>query len=144
MTYNQITAEIQSLLESNPIIKTVKNVTPKEWLNRDEKPVYPVCCYSLNSGSLNKGRQHIFNVQFFFLDKSGAEMEFEQEVISDQLQIANDFIELVRGTKRDYTIEDEVPFNTISDKYEDYLAGVEFTTNITVTSDFDGCDVPTE
>lgn len=143
MTYNQITAEIQTLLESNPIIKTVKNVTPKEWLNRDEKPVYPVCCYSLNSGFLNKGRQHIFNVQFFFLDKSGAEMEFEQEVISDQLQIANDFIETVRGTKREYTIEDEVPFNTISDKYEDYLAGVEFTTNITVTSDFDGCDAPT-
>jgi hypothetical protein len=82
-------------------------------------------------------------VQFFFLDKSGAEMEFEQEVISDQLQIANDVIETIRGTKREYTIEDVIPFNTISDKYEDYLAGVEFTTNITVTSDYDGCDTPT-
>lgn len=143
MTYNQLVAEIQTLLEANPIIKTAKNVTPKEWLNRDEQPVYPICCYSLNSGQLNKGRQHIFNVQFFFLDKSGAEMEFEQEVISDQLQIANDVIETIRGTKREYTIEDVIPFNTISDKYEDYLAGIEFTTNITVTSDFDGCDTPT-
>ena len=143
MTYNQLVAEIQTLLEANPIIKTAKNSTPKEWLNRDEQPVYPICCYSLNSGQLNKGRQHIFNVQFFFLDKSGAEMEFEQEVISDQLQIANDVIETIRGTKREYTIEDVIPFNTISDKYEDYLAGVEFTTNITVTSDFDGCDTPT-
>jgi len=143
MTYNQLIAEIQTLLEANPIIKTAKNSTPKEWLNRDEQPVYPICCYSLNSGQLNIGRQHIFNVQFFFLDKSGAEMEFEQEVISDQLQIANDIIETIRGTKREYTIEDTIPFNTISDKYEDYLAGVEFTTNITVTSDFDGCDTPT-
>lgn len=142
MTYNQIIEEIQSILEANPIIKTAKNVTPKEWLNRDEKPVYPICCYSLSGGSLNKGRQHVFNVQFFFLDKSGAEMEFEQEVISDQLQIANDVIETIRGTKRGYTIEDEVPFNTISDKYEEYLAGIEFTTNITVTSSFDGCDTP--
>lgn len=142
MTYNQIIEEIQSILEANPIIKTAKNVTPKEWLNRDEKPVYPICCYSLSGGSLNKGRQHVFNVQFFFLDKSGAEMEFEQEVISDQLQIANDVIETIRGTKRAYTIEDEVPFNTISDKYEEYLAGIEFTTNITVTSSFDGCDTP--
>ncbi len=141
MTYNQIISEIESILTSNPIIKTVKNVTPKEWLNQDNQPVFPVCCFSLNSGSLNVGRQHIFNVQFFFLDKSGAEMEFEQEVISDQLQIANDFIEKVRGTKRSYTIENEIPFTAISDKYEDYLAGVEITTNITVTSDFDGCDV---
>jgi hypothetical protein len=143
MTYNQLIAEIQTLLEANPIIKTAKNVTPKEWLNKDEQPVYPICCYSLNSGQLNIGRQHIFSVQFFFLDKSGAGMEFEQEVISDQLQIANDVIETIRGTKREYTIEDVIPFNTISDKYEDYLAGVEFTTNITVTSDFDGCDTPT-
>ena len=142
MTYNQIIGEIQTLLEAHPMIKTAKNVTPKEWLNRDEKPVYPICCYSLNSGQLNKGRDHIFNFQFFFLDKSGAEMEFEQDVISDQLQIANDIIETIRGTKRVFTIDDEVPFNTLSDKYEDYLAGVEFTTNITAQSDFDGCDSP--
>jgi len=143
MTYNQLITTITSLLQNHEMIKTAKYATPKEWLLRDEQPVYPIACFSINSGSLNIGREQIYNVQFFFLDKSGAEMEFEQEVISDQLQIANDVIETIRGTKREYTIEDVIPFNTISDKYEDYLAGVEFTTNITVTSDFDGCDTPT-
>jgi hypothetical protein len=143
MTYNQLITTIQSLLESNPIIQTAKNITPKEWLMDDDQPVYPICCYSLNSGTLNKGRQHIFSIQFFFLDKSGAENEFMTDVISDQLQISNDIVELIRGTKRDYTIDDSIQFTTVSDKYEDYLAGISFTTNITTQSDFDGCDVPT-
>lgn len=142
MTYNQLITTLQNILESHAIIKTVKNVTPKEWLLKDEQPIYPICCYSVNTGTLNKGREQVYNVQFFFLDKSGAEAEFEQDVISDQLQIANDIVEFIRGTKRDYTIDDNITFNTISDKYEDYLAGVEITTNITTQSDFDGCDAP--
>lgn len=91
---------------------------------------------------MNIGKEQTFNVQFFFLDKSGAEMEFEPEVISDQWQIAQDIIQLIRGTKRDFYIDDSITINAISDKYEDYLAGVEFTTNITNLRDFDGCDAP--
>jgi hypothetical protein len=143
MTYNNLITTITDMLQSHAMIKTVKNCSPKEWLNKDDQPVFPICCFTVSSGTFNVGRQQIYNIQFFFLDKSGAEAEFEQDVISDQIGIAYDIVELIRGTKRDYTIEDSVSFNTISDKYEDYLAGVEFTTDITTTSDFDGCDVPT-
>lgn len=142
MTYNQLIATLQSLLESHAMIKTVKNLPPTEWLLKDEQPVYPVCCFNVNAGSFNKGRQQIYSVQFFFLDKAGAEGIFQQEVISDQVSIAWDIIELIRGTKRTYYIEDSIQFNTIADKYEDYLAGCEFSTLITTQSDFDGCDAP--
>lgn len=125
------------------MIKTVKNVMPAEWLKNDDT-VYPVACFFVNTGSFNKGREQVYSVQFFFLDQSGVDKEFEQEVISDQVGIGYDIVELIRGTKRTYTIDDNVSFNTIADaRYEDNLAGCEFTANITTQSDFDGCDAPT-
>lgn len=142
MTYNQLITTLQSLLESHAMIKTAKNVTPREWLLRDEQPVYPIACYSINSGSINKGREQIFNVQFFFLDKSGKEAEFESDVLSDQMQIASDILSLMRTGRKDYSIDDNVSFNAISDKYEDYLAGIEYTINISTQNEFTGCNVP--
>ncbi len=142
MTYNQLITTIQSLLESHKMIETAKNVTPREWLLRDEQVVYPIACFSVNSGSMNIGREQIFNVQFFFLDKSGKEAEFETDVISDQMQTASDILSLMRTGRKDYSIDDNVSFNAISDKYEDYLAGVEYTINISTQNEFTGCNVP--
>lgn len=142
MTYNQLISTLTSLLQSHAMIKTVKNATPKEWLLRDDQPLYPVAFFSINNGSLNRGSEQVYNVQFFFLDKSGLEAEFETEVISDQIGIGSDIINLIRTGRKDYYVQDGVTFNAISDKYEDYLAGIEYTLNITTQSDFSGCDVP--
>ena len=142
MTYNQLITTIQSLLESHKMIETAKNVTPREWLLRNEQVVYPIACFSVNSGSMNIGREQVFNVQFFFLDKSGKEAEFETDVISDQMQTASDILSLMRTGRKDYSIDDNVSFNAISDKYEDYLAGVEYTINISTQNEFTGCNVP--
>lgn len=142
MTYNQLITTITNLLQSHAMIKTVKNATPKEWLLRDDQPLYPVAFFSVNNGSLNKGSEQVYNVQFFFLDKSGLEAEFEPEVISDQIGIGSDIINLMRTGRNNYYIQDSVTYNAISDKYEDYLAGIEYTLNITTQSDFSGCDVP--
>ena len=142
MTYNQLITTITDLLQSHAMIKTVKNATPKEWLMREDQPLYPVAFFSVNNGSLNKSREQVYNVQFFFLDKSGLEAEFETEVISDQIGIGSDIINLIRTGRKNYYVQDAVTFNAISDKYEDYLAGIEYTLNITTQSDFSGCDVP--
>ena len=143
MTYNQLITTITSLLQSHAMIKSVNYATPKEWLLRNEQPVYPVALFSVNSGTLNIGREQIYNVQFFFLDKSGQEAEFENDVISDQVQTASDILSLIRTGRKNYSIDDNVSFNAISDKYEDYLAGVELTINISTQNEFTGCDVPT-
>lgn len=143
MTCNQLITEITEVLESHAMIKTVKNLTPQEWLNRDSNPTFPVCCFNINNGSVSKGTEQVRSVQFFFLDKSGAEAEFETDVISDQWQIAEDISQLFRGTRRDYSIDDSITIETISDKFEDYLAGVSYTINFTTTRGFDGCAAPT-
>jgi len=142
MTYNQIIKQLTTTLSSHLLIKTVKNATVVEWLNRDSQPVFPVCCFSVNNGTFNPGREQTYSIQFFFLDKSGAEAEFEPDVISDQISTAYDVIEKLRNDGNDWYIDDAVNFNLISDKYEDYLAGCELTINFTTQSDFDGCNFP--
>ncbi len=124
------------------MIETAKHTTPKEWLLRDEQPIYPIACFSVNSGTMNIGREQVFSVQFFFLDKSGKEAEFENDVISDQIQTASDILSLMRTGRNSYSIDDNVSFNAISDKYEDYLAGIEYTINISTQNEFTGCNVP--
>jgi hypothetical protein len=142
MTYNQLITTITSLLQSHAMIETAKHTTPKEWLLRDEQPIYPIACFSVNSGTMNIGREQVFSVQFFFLDKSGKEAEFENDVISDQIQTGSDILSLMRTGRNSYSIDDNVSFNAISDKYEDYLAGIEYTINISTQNEFTGCNVP--
>jgi len=143
VTYNQLITEITNLLQSHAQIKEVKNQTASEWLNQAGVPDFPVALFSINSGTINKGSEQVWSVQFFFLDKSGADREFEPDVISDQWQIAEDIVQLMRGTRRDYYVDDQVTITPISDKYEDYLAGVTYTITITSQRQYDGCDVPT-
>ena len=144
MTYNQLVRTIRTLLESQAQIKTVKNATPREWLFVDEQQTYPIACFSVNSGSLNFGREQVYNVSLWFLDKAGLEGEFEQDVTSDQLQIAADIVSKMRNGANNYSVDTNISYNVILDKFEDYLSGVELTFNMNTTSDFDACDMPTK
>lgn len=124
------------------MIKSVKNATPREWLFADSQPVYPIACFAINSGSLNVGREQVYNVSLWFLDKAGLEGEFEQDVASDQLQICADIISKLRNEANPYLIDDNISYNLILDKFEDYLSGVEVSFNMTTYSAYDACDIP--
>ena len=141
MTYNQVVKEIQTKLEAHPLIKTVKFNPPTNWLNWDEQPVFPVACFVINSGGLNAGREQVFNVQMWFLDKSGLEGEFETEITSDQHSIAADVISNLRKQSNSYLIDTNINWDAISEKYEDYLSGVGLTLNLNAISKFDACDI---
>lgn len=82
MTYNQLKKTITTLLQSNAMIKEVKFATPQDWLFATNQPEFPLCCFMINSGSLNIGREQVYNVSFWFLDKAGMENEFEADVTS--------------------------------------------------------------
>ena len=142
MTYNQVTKTIKAILGSHAMIKSVKAATPREWLFEDSQPVFPVACFAMNSGSLNVGREQVYNLSLWFLDKAGMEREFEDDVASDQLQICADIISELRNGANNWIIDDNITYNLISDKFEDYLAGVEVSFNMTTFSDFDACDIP--
>jgi hypothetical protein len=142
MTYNQVIRTIRELLQSHAMIRSVKNAAPREWLFQDEQPVYPIACFAINSGSLNIGREQVYNLTFWFLDKAGVEAEFEQDVASDQLQICADIISKLRNGANDFEIDENISYSLILDKFEDYLSGVEVSFNMTTFSDFDACDIP--
>ena len=141
MTYNQVVKEIQTKLEAHPLIKTVKFNPPTNWLNWDEQPVFPVACFVINSGQLNAGREQVFNIQMWFLDKSGLEGEFETEITSDQHSIAADVISNLRKQSNSYLIDTNINWDAISEKYEDYLSGVGLSFNLSAISKFDACDI---
>jgi hypothetical protein len=69
------------------------------------------------------------------------EGEFEQEVISDQHSIANDIILALR---RDMTIsiDDNITWTALSEKFEDYLSGVTLSFNLQTNGEFSNCDFP--
>lgn len=143
MTYNQVVTEINSILTSHKMIKTVRFASPLEWLNWDNQPVFPLACYSINSGNLNAGREQVYAINFWFLDKSGKEGEFETEVTSDQHSICADIISKLRSQSNRYVIDANITWNAVSEKFEDFLTGVQCTVNLSVVSEFDACSIPT-
>jgi hypothetical protein len=141
MTYNQLVTKIQTLLQSHPMIHEVMFSSPTEWLFRDNQPMMPVANFVIESGSLNLGREMTYTTRFWFLDKSGVDGEFETEVISDQHQIANDIIAQLR---KDITIgiDSNISWTAISEKFEDYLSGVDLSITISTTDQYQLCDLP--
>jgi hypothetical protein len=143
MTYNQVVTELQTILRNHAMIHEVKFVSPVEWLARDNQPTFPVACYTINNGGLNIGREQSYAVNLWLLDKSGVEAEFETEVTSDMHSILADIISKLRSQSQNYLIDDNVTWTALSDKYEDYLAGVTTTFNLSAVSAFDACNMPT-
>jgi hypothetical protein len=142
MTYNQIVLKITDLLESNKFIKTVRFSSPNEWIGWTEMPVMPVASFVINNGQLNAGREIVYSVTFWFLDKSGIEGQHETQVVNDQLMIANDIISSLRNDQT-ISLDPSISWEAISEKFEDYLSGVTTTFNISLTGKFGLCDFPT-
>jgi len=143
MTYNQVVTEVNNLLSNHAMIKTVKFASPVEWLNWDSQPVFPLACYAINSGQLNTGREQVYSINLWFLDKSGKESEFETEVTSDQHSILADIVSKMRSKSNEYVIDSNISWDAISEKFEDFLSGVQCTFNLSVVSQFDACNMPT-
>jgi len=141
MTYNQIVLKITDLLESNKFIKTVRFSSPNEWIGWTEMPVMPVASFVINNGQLNAGREIVYSVTFWFLDKSGIEGQHETQVVNDQLMIANDIISSLRNDQT-ISLDPSISWDAISEKFEDYLSGVTTTFNISLTGKFGQCDFP--
>jgi hypothetical protein len=143
MTYNQVVNKIRTLLESHPFLKDVRFATPAEWLNWDSVPNFPVASFSIDSGNFNLGREQIYSLKLWLLDKSGVDSEFETDVVSDMHGIANDIISNLRNGSSVFTIDDQISWNAVSEKFEDYLSGIEITINLSAIGEFGLCDFPT-
>ena len=105
MTYKQVKLKVQQILESHAMIKDRRFLTAKEWIKRNSDPLYPICCYSLLSGSFEPGYKN-FELTLLFLDQTGVDGEFELDVVSDQTEIANDIVSLLKQKSTGWIIEE--------------------------------------
>ena len=142
MTYKQIVTQITNLLESHAMINTVKFASPTNWINWDNQPVFPCALFNINNGIFNNGREQVYTITFWFLDKSGVEGEFETEVTSDQHSIAADIVSTLRKQSNAWTIGDSINWDAVSEQFEEYLSGVTLSLNINIVSDYDACNMP--
>jgi hypothetical protein len=144
MTYNQVVTEIQEALESHKMLRDVMFGSPAAWLNRDYVPAFPSASFTIDSGQLNVGREQIFTIEVWLLDKSGIDGEFEQDVVSDMHGVAYDVLQTLRQQFHEYIISASVNWSAVSEKFEDYLSGVNFTFDLNVMRKYGACDVPNE
>jgi len=142
MTYKELTDTILAKLQSHPLIRTALFSSPLSWLNLNEQPEYPVGCFQVDTGNFSTGKIFNYSVQFWFLDKSGVDSEFETEVISEQHLVGNDIVSWLRRGDSDFLIDDVVTWTALSEKFEDYISGVEFTVNLNVNANYGACDYP--
>lgn len=142
MTYKQIKLAIQAVLESHAMIKKVVFNTPNEWIFRESNPEFPLACFAMNAGILEAGYKN-FNLQIWFLDRAGVDGEFEVDVVSDQLEIANDIAALLNQSwVNNWLIEGDFIFEVLLEKFEDFLAGVRISVNIKTVDNYDTCAIP--
>jgi hypothetical protein len=139
VTYNQVVKEIQDRLSSHPMVKEVLFQSPAAWLNSTNVPSFPSASFVINSGSLNIGREQIYNIEIWLLDKSGVDGEFEQDVTSDMHGVAYDVIQNMRQSNL-FGVSNQIRWDAISEKFEDYLSGVKFSFDLSVTRKYGDCD----
>ena len=142
MTYKQIKLAIQEVLQNHAMIKKVVFNTPNEWIFREENPDFPLRCFSMNAGVLEPGYK-TFDLQIWFLDRAGVDGEFEVDVVSDQLEIANDIAGLLKQSwVNDWLIEGDFIFEVLLEKFEDFLAGVKISATLKTVNNYDTCSIP--
>lgn len=143
MTYRKLIKTLTDLLQSHAQLKTVKNATPTEWLQSPGVVDFPAALFVVNTGSFEIGNERQRTVQMWFMDKSGQENEFEQDVSSDMEQVAGDIVEKLYNDANVWIIDKPISYTFFRDSYEDFISGVQFTFNISTVNQFDGCDMPT-
>lgn len=121
------------------MIKEVLFQSPAAWLSSPNSPSFPSASFVINSGSLNIGRETTFTVEVWLLDKSGVDGEFETDVTSDMHGVAYDFVQNLRQSNA-YGISNQIRWDAISEKFEDYLSGVKISFDMSVTRKYGDCD----
>lgn len=141
LTLNQTIKLISDLGSAHEQINTVYFGDIWEFLKTDN--VYPAMFFSLTGSSIS-GKQLNLDFSLFFLDRQLQDESNENEVLSDQLLIAQDIISMMRYPKFDWEIGDQVSMEFFTEKEEDYLAGVKADVTVSFPMLSDRCQVPTD
>lgn len=141
LTLNQTIKLISDLGLAHEQINTVYFGDVWEFLKTDN--IYPAMFFSLTGSSIS-GKSLNLDFSLFFLDRQLQDESNENEVLSDQLLIAQDIISMMRYPKFDWEIGDQVSLEFFTEEKEDFLAGVKADVSVSFPMLSDRCQVPTD
>lgn len=140
MTLNQLVSAIQSLGEGHALIKRTFQGTIVDFLSTEN--LYPAMLFDVTSASINGSEQSI-NFEMYFMDRVAQDQSNEMEVLSDQLQTAQDIISQMRNQDNEYELADNVQITFFVDDTGDVLGGVRLDITINLGYISNRCVVPT-
>lgn len=141
LTLNQTIKLISDIASSHEQINTVFFGDVWEFLAQTDN-VYPAMFYSLTGSSI-AAKELTMNFSLFFLDRQLQDESNENDVLSDQLLIAQDIVSMLRFPKFDWDIGDNVTLEFFTENEKDYLAGVKADITLSFPMLSDRCQVPT-
>lgn len=140
MTLNQLVAAIQSLGDNHALIKKTFQGTIVDFLSTEN--LYPAMLFDVTGASIT-GSQISVDFEVFFMDRVAQDTSNEMDILSDQLQTAQDIIAQMRNQLNEYEIADNVPITFFVDDTGDVLGGVRCDITINLGYIADRCAVPT-
>lgn len=140
MTLNQLVAAIQSLGDNHALIKKTFQGTIVDFLSTEN--LYPAMLFDVTGASIT-GSQISVDFEVFFMDRVAQDTSNEMDILSDQLQTAQDIIAQMRNQLNEYDIADNVPITFFVDDTGDVLGGVRCDITINLGYIADRCAVPT-
>lgn len=139
MTLNQLIDDITGLGKRHALIKKTFCGTIVDFLSTEN--LYPAMLFDVTTASINGAEQNI-NFEFYFMDRVSQDQSNEMEVLSDQLQIAQDIISLMRDQNNEYELSEQVNVSFFVDDTGDVLAGVRLDITINLGYISNRCVVP--
>ena len=146
LSYNQINDLFQAITDAHYQLKRFGsgelseadvNVFVKESTNYPMLWLTPVNVQTANN-TLN------YSLNLLVVDVVDKDKNNEQQVLSDNLQIALDIVRLLRYTEDEFNIVDEPVITPFAGRYGEWLAGWALEINLQVDFQLNDCDIPYE
>lgn len=150
VSLNQIIKIVSDIADQHYMVKTFQSGNLSQFAEIDQQSdlVYPLCFLNRLSGS-STGGAFYFNFELVITDLVKKDRSNEQEVISDCMQIAQDFavllerpeyLSLSNSSYLDPT--QTINYNIISEEYSDRVAGVVMSFQIKQAFNYNKCITP--
>jgi hypothetical protein len=144
LSYNQINDLFQAITDAHYQLKRFGsgelseadvNVFVKESTNYPMLWLTPVNVQTANN-TLN------YSLNLLVVDVVDKDKNNEQQVLSDNLQIALDIVRLLRYTEDEFNVVDEPVITPFAGRYGEWLAGWALEINLQVDFQLNNCDIP--
>lgn len=143
MTLNQVIKKIEDIGNAHNQIKSTFYGSAFDFLSKGSDALYPAFIFDLNNASIS-GKTLSLSFSLFFMDRMLPEDTDFQDVISDQLLIAQDIIAQLSYNDFDFELEQSVTLNSFSESTPDYLAGWQTDITLDLPYIYNRCEVPSD